>query len=60
MALYALGDTHLSLSAQKPMDVFGGAWSGYVDKLRRGLSVLREESIARDAPVPQPSQTEAA
>ena len=24
------------------------------------LSVLREESIARDAPVPQPSQTEAA
>ena len=43
MALYALGDTHLSLSAQKPMDVFGGAWSGYVDKLRRGLSVLREE-----------------
>ena len=43
MALYAMGDTHLSLSARKPMDVFGGAWSGYVDKLRRGLSVLREE-----------------
>ena len=43
MALYALGDTHLSPSAQKAMDVFGGAWSGYVDKLRRGLSVLQEE-----------------
>jgi predicted phosphohydrolase len=25
MALYALGDPHLSLSSQKPMDVFGGA-----------------------------------
>lgn len=43
MALYALGDPHLSLSVNKPMDVFGGAWDGYVDKLRRGLSVLREE-----------------
>lgn len=43
MALYALGDTHLSLTVNKPMDVFGGAWTGYVDKLREGLSVLREE-----------------
>ena len=34
MALYAIGDTHLSLSAAKPMDVFGGGWEGYVDKLR--------------------------
>ena len=24
MALYAIGDTHLSLRADKPMDVFGG------------------------------------
>ncbi len=43
MALYALGDTHLSLRVNKPMDVFGGAWAGYVDKLRDGLSVLQEE-----------------
>ena len=43
MALYVLGDTHLSCRSQKPMDVFGGAWKGYVDKLREGLSVLREE-----------------
>nr|WP_256445852.1 metallophosphoesterase [Pseudoflavonifractor sp. MSJ-37] len=41
--MYALGDTHLSLTVNKPMDVFGGAWTGYVDKLREGLSVLREE-----------------
>lgn len=40
MALYAMGDTHLSLSADKPMDVFGGEWVGYVEKLRAGLSVL--------------------
>ena len=34
MALYAIGDTHLSLASDKPMDVFGGSWTGYVDKLR--------------------------
>ena len=38
MALYAIGDLHLSLGSDKPMDVFGGAWVGYVDKLREGLS----------------------
>ena len=43
MALYVLGDPHLSFRAHKPMDVFGGAWDGYVDKLRAGLSILREE-----------------
>ena len=24
MSLYAIGDTHLSLGADKPMDIFGG------------------------------------
>ena len=37
MALFAIGDTHLSLGSDKPMDVFGGVWSGYVDKLRRSF-----------------------
>ena len=40
MALYAIGDLHLSLSAAKPMDVFGGNWKGYMDKLQDGLSVI--------------------
>ena len=40
MALYAIGDLHLCLGAPKPMDVFGGAWSGYMDKLRQGMSVI--------------------
>lgn len=43
MALYAIGDTHLSLAADKPMDVFGGGWEGYVDKLREGFSTVTEE-----------------
>ena len=43
MALYAIGDLHLCLGADKPMDIFGGAWIGYLDKLREGLSVIRPE-----------------
>lgn len=43
MSLYAIGDLHLSLSVDKPMDVFGGVWSGYMDKLREGLSVIGPE-----------------
>lgn len=42
MALYALGDLHLCLGAPKPMDIFGGAWVGYLDKLKQGLSVITE------------------
>ena len=43
MALYAIGDTHLSLSSDKPMDVFGGGWTGYVDKLREGFQQIGPE-----------------
>ena len=43
MALYAIGDLHLCLGAPKPMDVFGGAWVGYMDKLKDGLSVIQPE-----------------
>ena len=40
MALYAIGDLHLCLGAPKPMDIFGGAWKGYMDKLAEGMSVI--------------------
>ena len=43
MALYAIGDLHLSLGADKPMDIFGGNWIGYMDKLKQGLSVIGPE-----------------
>lgn len=43
MALYAIGDTHLSLTCNKPMDVFGGAWENYVDKLLEGFSRVQPE-----------------
>ena len=43
MALYAIGDLHLCLGAPKPMDIFGGAWIGYMDKLEEGLSIIQPE-----------------
>ena len=43
MALYVIADLHLSLGADKPMDVFGGRWEGYMDKLRAGLAVIGPE-----------------
>lgn len=43
MALYAIGDLHLCLGAPKPMDIFGGAWVGYMEKLEKGLSCITSE-----------------
>ncbi len=43
MALYAIGDLHLCLGAEKPMDIFGGNWVGYMDKLLDGMSVITPE-----------------
>lgn len=43
MSLYAIGDLHLSLTANKPMDVFGPRWENYVEKIRSGFSALTED-----------------
>lgn len=33
MALYTIGDLHLSEYSNKPMDIFGGVWRGYREKI---------------------------
>ena len=43
MALYAIGDLHLCLGAPKPMDIFGGTWVGYMDKLAQGIQKIGPE-----------------
>lgn len=45
MALYAIGDLHLSLGTDKPMDIFGGGWEGYTEKIRASLSALSDEDV---------------
>ena len=43
MALYAIGDLHLSLMANKSMEVFGEAWHNYVNRIEASLSALTAE-----------------
>ncbi len=40
MALYAIGDTHLAIGKDKPMDIFGEKWKNHTEKLRVGFSSL--------------------
>ena len=40
MSLFVIGDTHLSLGSKKPMDVFGGIWENYTEKLLTGFNAL--------------------
>jgi len=35
MQIYAIADLHLSLTSEKPMDVFGEAWRDHAEKLER-------------------------
>lgn len=45
MALYTIGDLHLSLGSDKPMDIFGEGWSNYVERIREGFSELGSEDV---------------
>jgi len=45
LALYAIGDLHLSHGSDKPMDVFGGGWNNYIDKIKAGFSVLEPDDV---------------
>ena len=33
MKIFAISDLHISTNTNKPMDVFGGNWVGYLDKI---------------------------
>ena len=39
MAIFTIGDLHLSLGAQKPMDIFPG-WNGYLERLEENWRKL--------------------
>lgn len=45
MALYAIGDLHLSMDGKKSMEVFGGRWTDYVNKIERGFSMLTDDDV---------------
>ena len=35
MALYAIGDLHLSFTVNKPMEVFGAEWKNHVARIEK-------------------------
>ena len=45
MALYAIGDLHLSLAVNKSMEVFGPAWENYVSRITEGLAPLTADDV---------------
>ena len=45
MALYAIGDLHLSLTADKSMEVFGPAWENYTERIGESLSRLTADDV---------------
>ncbi len=45
MSLFAIGDLHLSLDGSKSMEIFGGRWTDYQQKIERGFSLLTEEDV---------------
>lgn len=45
MSLYAIGDLHLSLGGSKSMDVFGGRWENYVQKIIDGFAALNDDDL---------------
>lgn len=44
MALYAIGDLHLSFSVDKPMDIFGEAWVRHEEKIKESWMAQVKES----------------
>ncbi|MGE4352673.1 MAG: metallophosphoesterase [Oscillospiraceae bacterium] len=45
MALYAIGDFHLSFGSDKPMDIFGKSWDNHVEKIRAGFLPLKADDV---------------
>ena len=46
MNVYAISDLHLSATADKPMDIFGGNWEGHFDKIKSDwLATVKENDV---------------
>lgn len=46
MKIFAISDLHLSLSEEKPMDIFGGAWENYLQIIKQDwLEKVNDDDI---------------
>ena len=44
MKIFAISDLHISTNTNKPMDVFGGNWVNYLDKIKESNQKSKQES----------------
>lgn len=45
MALYTIGDFHLSFAKDKPMDIFGDKWENHAEKLKKGFECVADDDV---------------
>lgn len=46
MAIYTIGDLHLSFHENKPMDIFGDNWKGHEEKIRKDwINKVKEKDL---------------
>lgn len=45
MAVFAIGDLHLSLNGEKPMDRFGEVWKQHPEKIREGFAAVGPDDL---------------
>lgn len=45
MKIYAISDLHLSLSNSKPMNIFGGVWEDYFEKIKEDWKKVKDNDI---------------
>ena len=46
MAIYAIGDLHLSFNENKPMDIFGEKWEGHEEKIKKDwIQKVKEDDL---------------
>jgi len=43
MSIYAIADLHLSFSAEKPMDIYGGEWINHTEKVKTNWEAMVSE-----------------
>ena len=45
MKIFAISDLHLSINSDKPMNIFGPVWDGYLDKIKNSWSCVKDDDV---------------
>jgi len=45
MSVFAIGDLHLSLTTEKPMDIFGDGWANHMERIVEGFKIVCDDDL---------------